>query len=79
MDTSLPVIVREVGLRGGLQSFRVATEDVAYLFQSMGVATGLDVDALLALRTRFAHWLEGEPLHVTIWRAGWPKTMREAA
>ena len=41
-------------------SGNVATEDVAYLFASMGVATGLDVDALLALRGRAAQWLEGE-------------------
>ena len=57
----------------------VTTEDVAYLFRSMGVATGLDVDALLALRGRVGHWLEGELLHGTIWRAGLPKTMQVAA
>ncbi|MCW5610523.1 MAG: hydroxymethylglutaryl-CoA lyase [Rubrivivax sp.] len=56
-------------------SGNVATEDVAYLFASMGVATGLDVDRLLALRERVAGWLEGEPLHGAIWRAGLPKTM----
>lgn len=61
----------------GLADVYAATEDVAYLFRSMGVATGLDVDALLALRTRVAHWLEGEPLHGTIRRAGLPKKMRE--
>ena len=60
-------------------SGNVATEDVAYLFKSMGVATGLDVDALLALRGRVGHWLEGEPLHGAIWRAGLPKTMRVSA
>lgn len=60
-------------------SGNVATEDVAYLFASMGVPTGLDFDALLALRGRVAHWLEGEPLHGSIARAGLPKTMKEAA
>ena len=44
-------------------SGNVATEDVAYLFASMGVPTGLDFDALIALRARVAQWLEGEALH----------------
>jgi hydroxymethylglutaryl-CoA lyase len=58
-------------------SGNVATEDAAYLFASMGVATGLDFDALLALRARLAQWLAGVPLHGAIWRAGLPKTMKE--
>ena len=60
-------------------SGNVATEDVAYLFRSMGVPTGLDFDGLLALRGRVAQWLDGEPLHGAIWRAGLPKTLKEAA
>jgi hydroxymethylglutaryl-CoA lyase len=60
-------------------SGNVATEDVAYLFASMGVPTGLDFDALLALRGRIGEWLEGEPLHGHVWRAGLPKTMKAAA
>ncbi|MEP6739243.1 MAG: hydroxymethylglutaryl-CoA lyase [Caldimonas sp.] len=60
-------------------SGNVASEDVAYLFASMGVPTGLDFDALIALRGRIARWLEGEPLHGHVWRAGLPKTMREIA
>jgi len=59
-------------------SGNVATEDLAYLFASMGVPTGLDFDALITLRGRIAHWLDGEPLHGNIWRAGLPKTMKEA-
>lgn len=60
-------------------SGNVATEDVAYLFASMGRPTGIDFDALMALRGRIAQWLEGEPLHGAIWRAGLPKTLRQAA
>jgi hydroxymethylglutaryl-CoA lyase len=60
-------------------SGNVATEDVAYLFASMGVASGLDFDALLALRAKVAQWLHGETLHGSLWRAGLPKTMRQAA
>jgi hydroxymethylglutaryl-CoA lyase len=60
-------------------SGNVATEDLAYLFASMGAPNGLDVDALLALRGRIAGWLDGEPLHGAIWRAGLPEPMRRAA
>jgi hydroxymethylglutaryl-CoA lyase len=60
-------------------SGNVATEDVAYLFASMGEPTGLDFDALIALRARIAQWLDGETLHGTLWRAGLPKTMRVSA
>jgi hydroxymethylglutaryl-CoA lyase len=59
-------------------SGNVATEDVVYLFASMGVPTGQDFDRLIALRAKVAGWLEGEELHGTIWRAGLPKTMRAA-
>jgi hydroxymethylglutaryl-CoA lyase len=57
-------------------SGNVATEDVVYLMHSMGLATGVDLDALLVLRQKVAGWLEGEALHGSIWRAGLPKTMR---
>ena len=56
-------------------SGNVATEDLAYLFRSMGIATGLDFDRLIALRARVAGWLEGEALHGQVWRAGLPKTL----
>ncbi|HET9977379.1 MAG TPA: hydroxymethylglutaryl-CoA lyase [Burkholderiaceae bacterium] len=56
-------------------SGNVATEDVAYLFASMGVPTGLDFTKLMALRAQVGRWLEGEPLHGAIWRAGLPKTI----
>ena len=56
-------------------SGNVATEDVAYLFASMGVPTGLDFNALMALRNQVGQWLEGEALHGAIWRAGLPKTV----
>ena len=60
-------------------SGNVATEDLAYLFASMGVPTGLDFKALIALRAQVAPWLEGETLHGTLWRAGLPRTMQEPA
>jgi hydroxymethylglutaryl-CoA lyase len=59
-------------------SGNVATEDVAYMFASMGEATGIDFERLIALRAQVAAWLEGETLHGTIARAGLPKTMLAA-
>ena len=60
-------------------SGNVTTEDLVYLFASMGVQTGQDFERLLALRAKVAQWLDGETLHGTLWRAGLPKTMKEAA
>lgn len=60
-------------------SGNVATEDLAYLFASMGVPTGLQFDRLIALREQLARWLDGETLHGTLWRAGLPKTLLAAA
>jgi hydroxymethylglutaryl-CoA lyase len=60
-------------------SGNVATEDVAYLMASMGIATGQDFERLIALRGKVARWLEGEALHGAIWRAGLPKTMKPEA
>lgn len=56
-------------------SGNVATEDLAYLFASMGVPTGLDFKALIALRGQIAQWLAGETLYGAIWRAGLPRTL----
>jgi hydroxymethylglutaryl-CoA lyase len=60
-------------------SGNVATEDVAYLFKSMGVETGLDLPRLLGLRRHVGEWLEGVDLHGAIWRAGLPKTLEAEA
>lgn len=57
-------------------SGNVATEDLAWMLASMGIATGQDIDRLLALRQRVASWLAGETLHGTLWRAGLPRTMQ---
>lgn len=59
-------------------SGNVATEDLAWMLASMGIATGQDIDRLLALRQRVTSWLAGETLHGTLWRAGLPRTMQSA-
>ena len=56
-------------------SGNISTEDVVYMFASMGVDTGQDFDRLLTLRAKVAQWLQGETLHGSLWRAGLPKTM----
>ena len=57
-------------------SGNVATEDLAYLFASMGINTGIDFGKLMALRAQVAQWLAGECLHGSIAQAGLPKTLR---
>lgn len=59
-------------------SGNVSTEDLAFMLESMGVATGLDIARLLTLRAELAQWLTGEELHGTLWRAGLPKTFTAA-
>ena len=59
-------------------SGNVATEDLAYMFASMGIETGIDFDKLMALRAQVAQWLAGECLHGSIAQAGLPKTLRTA-
>ncbi len=57
-------------------SGNASTEDLAFMLAAMGIDTGLDVPALLALRTKVAGWIEGEPTHGALWRAGLPRTFR---
>jgi len=54
-------------------SGNVTTEDLVFMLERMGIATGIDVAALLALRQRVAGWLAGETLHGTLWQAGLPR------
>jgi hydroxymethylglutaryl-CoA lyase len=53
-------------------SGNVTTEDLAFMFNRMGLKTGIDVAALLALRTQLSHWLPNETLHGALWQAGLP-------
>lgn len=60
-------------------SGNVTTEDLAFMLERMGVVTGLDVQALLALRQRLEAWLPGETLHGVLWQAGLPQVLNGAA
>jgi len=53
-------------------SGNASSEDLAFMLAAMGVDTGIDLPALLALRARVAEWLEGEQTNGTLWRAGLP-------
>ncbi|WP_449414030.1 hydroxymethylglutaryl-CoA lyase [Pandoraea soli] len=53
-------------------SGNAATEDLAFMLDDMQIATGLNIDALLALRARLTTWLPGETFHGALARAGRP-------
>lgn len=50
----------------------VNTEDTAFLLESEGFATGIDIDRLIALRCKVESWLPGERFAGAIARAGLP-------
>lgn len=60
-------------------SGNAATEDLAFMLAAMGIDTGIDIGSLLALRAKVAGWIQGEPTHGALWRAGLPKTFHCAA
>ena len=51
-------------------SGNASTEDLAFMLPSDGHRHRHRHRALLALRAKVAGWLEGEPTHGTLWRAG---------
>lgn len=55
-------------------SGNAATEDLAFMLEASGVRTGIKLPELLTLRQQVVDWLDGEPTHGTLWRAGLPKT-----
>jgi hydroxymethylglutaryl-CoA lyase len=54
----------------------IDTEDCVFLLESLGLQTGIDIEALLALRETVEGWLPGERFSGAIARAGLPKTFR---
>lgn len=55
-------------------SGNVSSEDLVFMLERMGIATGVDLNKLLALREAAGRWLPDQPLHGSLWRAGLPKT-----
>lgn len=56
-------------------SGNIDTEDTVYLLESMGLETGVQLDALAELRGLVQSWLTGQHMGGAIARAGLPKTM----
>jgi hydroxymethylglutaryl-CoA lyase len=56
----------------------INTEDCVYLLESLDFETGIDLNALIALRRTVEDWLPGERFSGAIARAGLPKTFRRS-
>jgi hydroxymethylglutaryl-CoA lyase len=60
-------------------SGNVITEDLVFMFESMGVRTGIDVEKLFAARNVLIEGLPDEPVYGHTPVAGLPKNFRRAA
>ena len=59
-------------------SGNVVTEDLVFMFESMGVSTGVDLEKLFAAREVFAKGLPNEPTYGMVPTAGLPKGFVQA-
>jgi len=57
-------------------SGNIVTEDLVYMFEAMGVDTGVDIEKLMALRPIIGEGLPGEPIYGFTPKAGLPKNFR---
>jgi hydroxymethylglutaryl-CoA lyase len=57
----------------------IVTEDLVFLLESMGLATGIDLDRLMAARAVLAQALPGETLYGYLPQAGLPKGFAPAS
>lgn len=57
----------------------IATEDCVYLLESIGLGTGIDLDALLGVRANLDTWLPTERVEGRLMKAKPAKTYRPAA
>jgi hydroxymethylglutaryl-CoA lyase len=60
-------------------SGNIVTEDLVFMLESMGFATGIDLGRLIAARTLLHEGLPDEALHGQVPKAGIPKTFRAVA
>lgn len=60
-------------------SGNIVTEDLCFMLAAMGLRTGIDLDALVAVRSILANALPGEPLYGFLPDAGLPLGWKEAA
>ncbi len=77
LDVGLRTIDASLGGLGGCPfapgaSGNIVTEDLAFMLQAMGMRTGVDIDALLKVRTLVETALPGEPMYGMTPLAGLP-------
>jgi len=60
-------------------SGNIVTEDLVFMLESMGFATGIDLDRLIAARAILREGLPAEAMHGHLPQAGIPKTFAKAA
>ncbi len=60
-------------------SGNVVTEDLVFMFEAMGVSTGVDLEQLIAAREPLKAGLPGEPVYGMTPEAGLPKGWHQAA
>jgi hydroxymethylglutaryl-CoA lyase len=60
-------------------SGNIVTEDLVFMLESMGFATGIDIERLIAARAVLREGLPGEAMHGHVPQAGLPRTFRAAA
>jgi hydroxymethylglutaryl-CoA lyase len=59
-------------------SGNIVTEDLVFLLESMGLDTGIDLEALVACRRHLQEGLPQEPLRGALGKVGVPRTYRRA-
>jgi hydroxymethylglutaryl-CoA lyase len=84
LDMGLTTLDSSLGGIGGCPfapgaSGNIVTEDLVFMLESMGLRTGIDLEALLGVRELVARSLEGEPMYGFLPDAGIPLGHRPAA
>jgi hydroxymethylglutaryl-CoA lyase len=84
LDAGLTTVDSSLGGLGGCPfapgaSGNIVTEDLVFMLEAMGLRTGIDIDALSAVREILKENLPGEPLYGFIPDAGLPLGFRAAS
>ena len=83
LDCGLTTLDSSLGGLGGCPfapgaSGNIVTEDLVFMLAAMGIETGIDLDALLKVRSILAEALPGEPLYGFVPDAGLPLGWKDA-
>jgi hydroxymethylglutaryl-CoA lyase len=84
LDCGLTTFDASLGGLGGCPfapgaSGNIVTEDLAFMMEAMGIATGIDLEKLVAVRAILTEALENEPLYGFLPDAGLPLGFRPAS